>query len=116
MTQEVIEERLKEALLHDGPMEIALYELELELQLDDFRQSMEEDNDDYFFAITENKGHVAMVLIDGTGTVSINEKAREKLKEYWPAAYESNLKRLIPEFARELSRGMIPITGIKIKG
>lgn len=116
MTKKGTEERLKEALLHDGSMEIALYELELKNLLDEFRLSMEEDNDDYFFAVTENRGHVAMVLIERTGTVHINEQAREKLREYWPLSYERNLRKLIPGFAKELKKGMIPINGIKIKG
>src|SRR5690606_8941096 len=47
------------------------------------------------------------------GHVYINEQAREKLKALWPAAYESNMRRLIPVFAMQLNEGEIPINGVK---
>jgi hypothetical protein len=54
-----------------------------------------------------------MVLVEASGEVRINEQARDRLKEIWPLAYESNLQQFIPEFAEELSEGQIPITGVK---
>jgi hypothetical protein len=81
-----IEKKLKQALIHDGEMQYELYEYELEELLDEWKSSMAQDKDDYIFAVTENSGHVAMVLIEKTGEVHINEKARERLKGLWPAA------------------------------
>ena len=75
---------------------------------------MVKDNDAYFFAVTENSGHVAMLLIEKAGQVRINELAREKLKALWLGAYESNMKKLIPIFAKQLAKGEIPINGIKM--
>ena len=114
MSIKKIEKLLTRALLDDGKMEYALYEHELEEILDHLRDSMAHDKDDYIFTVTENNGDVAMVLIKKSGMVYINEQARERLKKYWPAAYEENMKRFIPLFARQLSMNEFPITGVKV--
>src|SRR5260221_4534808 len=115
MTAKEIEKLLKQALLHDGKMAYSLYEFEFEKEdLDKFKASMIRDNDDILFAVTENTGHVAMVLIEKSGQVHINEQAREKLKEFWQSFYEHNLKMMIPGFARQLSAGDLAITGVRI--
>jgi hypothetical protein len=116
MTAKRIQKLLKQALIHDGEMQYALYEYELKELLDEWKASMAKDKDDYIFAVTENSGHVAMVLIEKSGEVHINEQAREKLKALWPAAYESNMKRLIPAFAKQLNEGEIPVSGVKTVG
>ena len=113
MTAKKIEKLLKQALIHDGEMHHQLYEYELEEFLDELKSSLRKDKDDYIFSVTENSGHVAMVLIESSGQVHINEEAREELKAYWPAAYESNMKKLIPFFAKQLSAGELPINGVK---
>jgi hypothetical protein len=110
-----IEKLLRQALLHDGEMQRALYEHELAAVVDELKRSLAQDKDDYIFTVTENRGHVAMVLIEKTGHVYINEQAREKLKVFWPAAYESNLNTLIPAFAQQLHEGELPINGVKTK-
>ena len=100
-------------------MEYGLYEYELEELLDDFKESLLEDNDDFLFAITTHKNDVtghedtAMVLIEPLGTVHINELARDKLKEVWEGAYECNMKKIIPGFAKQLYEGEIPVNGVK---
>ena len=94
-----IEKLLTQALLNEGKMEYALYEYELLEMIDDLKLSMNQDRDDYIFSVTENTGHVAMVLIEKSGKVYVNEEAREKLKTLWRLAYEINLKMLIPDFA-----------------
>ena len=114
MTAKRIEKLLKQALIHDGEMKHELYEYELEEHLYEWKLSMAKDKDDYIFAVTENSGHVAMVLIEKTGEVHINEEARERLKELWPAAYEGNMKKLIPAFTEQLNEGEIPVNGVKI--
>ncbi|MGZ5012241.1 MAG: hypothetical protein ACXV74_14900 [Methylobacter sp.] len=95
-------------------MEEALYEFELKGFLKEWESSMVKDKDDFIFAITENKGDIAMVMIEKSGQIYINEGARERLKALWPVAYESNMKKLIPNFAKELSKGEITPTGVKI--
>ena len=97
-------------------MQYALYRYELEELLDEWKSSMTEDKDDFIFAVTENSGHVAMVLIEKSGELHINEQARERLKALWPAAYESNMKKLIPAFAEQLKEGEIAVSGVKIIG
>ncbi|MCP4424042.1 MAG: hypothetical protein GY803_06100 [Chloroflexi bacterium] len=113
MSVRKIKKLLKQALLHDGEMAYALYEYELEEVLDHLKSSMARDRDDYIFVATENTGDMAMVLIEKSGKVHINEQARERLKTLWPAAYKSNIKKLIPAFARQLHQGELPITGVK---
>ena len=116
MTAKRIEKLLKQALLNDGEMQYELYRHELEELLDEWKASMAKDRDDYIFAVTENRGHVAMVLIERSGQAHINEQARERLKLLWPAAYEANMKRLIPVFAEQLRAGEIPVNGVKTIG
>ena len=113
MTAKNIEKLLKQTLLHDGSMQYGLYEHELEELLDELKSSLVADKDDYIFAVTENSGHVAMVLIEKSGQVYINEQAREKLQVLWPVAYKSNIQKLIPVFAQQLHEGELPINGVK---
>ena len=110
---------LENALLNDGKMEVDLYEYEFEELLDEFKESVIQDKDDFLFAITMHKNDItgkedtAMVLIEQSGEVHINELARDKLKEVWKGAYERNMKKFIPDFAKQLYEGDIPINGVK---
>ena len=112
MTRKEIEKRLKDVLLHDGEMSQDLYESELENVRDELFSSLKRDKEDYLFTVTVTRGDVAMLLIEKSGEVYVNEEAREKLKEYWPAAYESNLKTFIPSFAKDLQNNLLPQTGV----
>ena len=110
-----IQKRLLEALLLDGEMDDGLYEYELADQADGMRESMIQDKDEYILAVTENSGSVAMLLMEANGAEYINEDARERLKTLWPEpAYSNNIIRLIPGYARNLSKGSIPLTGVKV--
>ena len=80
MTVKYTKKQLENALINDGEMYYGLYEYELEELLDDMKLSLKKDKDDFIFAVTENSGHVAMVLIDGAEQVYVNESARDKLK------------------------------------
>jgi predicted DNA binding protein len=114
MTAKKIEKLLDQALLHEGKMEQALYEHELKEVIDDLKLSMKKDKDDYIFTVTENCGDVAMLLVEKLGGVYINERARERLKTLWSVAYESNMKKLIPDFVQQLHKGELPINGVKV--
>jgi hypothetical protein len=114
MTAKSIERALQDALIGNGPMKRELYEADLEESLDFLKASMAEDGDDYIFAITENKGDVAMVLVESSGEVHINEGARERLQAFWPRSYQSNIEMFIPSFADQLEEGEIPINGVKV--
>ena len=72
MTKKDIKKLLEQTLLRDGVMHYSLYEYELEESIEEFKSSLEADQDDYIFAVTENSGHIAMVLIDRSGKVYIN--------------------------------------------
>lgn len=113
MTATEIENLLKQTLLNDGAMQYGLYEYELEELLDELKSSLAADRDDFIFTVTENGGDVAMVLIEKSGQVYINEQAREKLQALWPAAYKSNIQKLIPAFAQQLHAGELPVNGVK---
>jgi len=114
MTAKKIEKLLNQALLQEGKMERALYEYELMELLGKLKLSMKRDKDDYIFAVTENTGDVAMLLVAKSGEVYINEQAREVLKTLWSGAYTNNMKKLIPVFVQQLNRNELPITGVKI--
>jgi hypothetical protein len=114
MTAKKIEKLLNQVLLHEGEMEYALYEHELREVIDDLKLSMEKDKDDYIFTVTENRGHVAMLLVEKAGGVYINERARERLKTLWPVAYGSNMEKLIPDLAQQLHKSELPINGVKV--
>jgi hypothetical protein len=114
MSKLTTEKYLVRALLENGPMSKALFQEELEDQIDEFLKSKQEDQDDYFFAITENNNHVAMLLIDEDDNVHVNEEARAVLMTFWQkSVYEHNMLILIPQMVDELSEGYYFVTGVK---
>jgi hypothetical protein len=113
MTVKNIKKLLTNALLKDGEMQHSLYEYELQDILDDLRSSLIEDKDEYIFSVTVNNGHVAMVLIERSGELYINELARDKLKDLWRNNYTHNVKLFIPDFAKQLNKKEFPIYGVK---
>ncbi len=115
MSAKTIEKLLTEALINDGKMYQELYEYELEEQVEELRESLAEDDDDYLFVITENNGHVAMLVLDKIGEIYINEVGREKLKEIWTEAYLPNLQELIPTFAQELFDEELVVNSVKVE-
>ena len=78
-----IEKVLTTALLDDGEMIHALYEYDLAKHIDEWYEGLLADKEQIVFVVTENNGHVAMVLITEDKTIYINEEAREKLKARW---------------------------------
>jgi hypothetical protein len=104
---------LRKALLQDGKMELALYEYELEEHVDYWYEGLKADCDEFVFAVTENSGDVAMVLITQEKNVYVNEEAREKLSEFWSKTYNTNIKHLIPIMAEELANDIISVNGVK---
>ncbi len=102
------------ALLEEGEMAQSLYEYELEERIDYWYEGLKADRDDFVFAVTENSGHVAMVLIMADKTVLVNEVARSKLSEFWQHNYKTNIKKLIPMMAKELADDTLYITGVKV--
>lgn len=114
MKQRKIANTLRKALLEDGKMERALYEYELEEHIDYWYEGLKSDRDQLVFAVTENSGHVAMVLITPDKTIYVNEEAREKLAKFWIKAYENNINQLIPMMAENLANDIISVTGVKM--
>jgi hypothetical protein len=108
-----IETLLHKALLEEGKMEYSLYEYELEEHIDYWYQGLRADQDDFVFVVTENSGHVAMVLIMPDKSVLVNEVARAKLSEFWQSNYHINMKRLIPMIAKELANDSLFVHGVK---
>ncbi len=76
-------------------------------------EGLKKDEDEFVFAVNENTGHVAMVLITPDKTLYINEKAREKLQTIWPETYKANIRRLIPIMTDDLVNGNIAVNGVK---
>ena len=114
MKKRKIANTLRKALLEDGKMERALYEYELEEHIDYWYEGLKSDRDQFVFAVTENSGDVAMVLITPDKTIYVNEEAREKLSEFWPKAYENNINQLLPMMAENLANDIISVTGVKM--
>jgi hypothetical protein len=114
-----IKKALENALLNDGVMEQLLYEYEFEEIIPELIETLTADKDDYLYAITTHKNDItgqedtAMVLIEATGETHINELARAKLQEIWAGAYIRNMKQLIPDYAKQLYAGDLPMNGLK---
>lgn len=104
---------LRKALLQDGKMELTLYKYELEEHINYWYEGLKSDCDDFVFAVTENSGDVAMVLIAQQKNIYINEDARDKLTKLWSKNYNKNIKRLIPMMAEELANNIISVNGVK---
>ena len=83
MRKKTIEKNLIKALLGDGPLAKALFEYELEEHIEEYLQSKHQDDDKYFFAVTEHTNDVAMLLIDEHDKVHVNVAARTILKKLW---------------------------------
>ena len=114
MSKITTEKHLVRALLKDGGMSGALFEEELREGVEDFLKSKQQDGDDYFFVITEESGHVAMLLIDIENNVHANEEARAMLKRFWPkSAYEEHIQELLPQMLDELLNGYYFVTGVR---
>lgn len=114
MSKLTTEKYLIRALLEDGAMSKALFEEDLQDETDEFLKSKQEDQDEFFFAITEQDNQVAMLLIDKSDRVHVNEEARAVLKTYWQKlVYEHNMLILIPQMVDELNEGYYFVTGVK---
>ena len=116
MSVKTIAKNLEKALLNNGEMRRELYEWEVEEHLAYFQASLIKDNDDFLFVVTEHTNDVAMLLIEKSGQVHINEAARERLKELWKATYVENMKMLIPDFANLLHAEHLAVYGVKTAG
>ncbi len=113
MSKQKIIKNLSKALLKDGHLEIKLYQWELENHVQEYIKSKKADRDKYFIAVTEHTNDVAMLMIDELDRLLINEKARAKLKEIWGDVYTINIKKLIPQMAKNLNDGYIFGVGVK---
>jgi predicted metal-dependent hydrolase len=114
MKSKQIEMLLHKALLEEGEMAQSLYEYELEEHIDYWYEGLKADRDDFVFAVTENSGHVAMVLIMADKTVLINEVARAKLSDFWQHNYRANMEKLIPMMAKDLADDTLYVNGVRI--
>lgn len=116
MRKKIIEKNLRNALLEEGSLVNALFEYELAEHIKEYIQSKHEDGDEYFFAITEHSNDVAMLLIDESDNIHINEDARSLLKKLWQGAYKKNLQKLLPDMASQLAAGYLYAAGVKVDG
>jgi hypothetical protein len=114
MTAATITKLLKKALLEEGDMAYALYEHELKEHIDYWYKELKRDREDVVFVVTENTGHVAMVLITRDKTVYVNEDARQELMKIWKDHYASNVELLLPSMVRDLANDVFAVTGVKV--
>ena len=114
MSKKTIAKNLKKALLEDGSFARALFEYELEEDIEEYRLSKQADGDKYFFVVTEKTNDVAMLLIDEDDNIHINEDARTLLQKLWKGtAYKHNMQQLIPDMAEQLDAGYLFTAGVK---
>lgn len=108
-----IENILYNALLLNGKMEKGLYEYELEEHIDYWKKGMHKDKEEFVFVVTEKDGDAAMLLLTNKDKLFINEKARQRLQRYWKKAYENNIKKLLPLMAKQLSKEILSVNGVR---
>ncbi|MEA5573460.1 hypothetical protein [Calothrix sp. UHCC 0171] len=110
-----IEKLLRQALLDNGKMEYALFEFELEEHIDYWYKGLKRDKEELVFAVTENRGYVAMVLITKKKDIYVNQEARTFLMEQWEGeVYRKNMEILIPMMSKELANDILAVNGVKI--
>ncbi|MHC5863010.1 hypothetical protein [Nostoc sp.] len=109
-----IQTLLRKALLQDAKMEYELFEYELKEHINYWYKGLKADQEELVFAVTENSGYVAMVLITKDKIIYINEDAREKLAQLWQDSYKKNIERLLPMMADNLVNNIISVNGVKI--
>lgn len=114
--QQTIQISLFAALALDGPLSQRLYEREMAEHIGYWRQGMRRDKDDFFLAVNERDGEVALLLLDKKGQPFVNEQARRELRRRWgaPGVYASNMLLFIPDMARELAGDTIWTMGVKV--
>ena len=100
--------------MQNGEMSVALYEYELFEHIAYWYKGLKRDHNEFVFAVTENTGDTAMVLITKKKKLYVNEVARDKLFELWGSAYKSNLELLIPLMAKELANDIIAVNGVSV--
>lgn len=109
-----IQTLLRKALLQDAKMEYELFEYELKEYINYWYKGLKADQEELVFAVTENSGYVAMVLITKEKIIYVNEDAREKLAQLWQDSYKKNIERLLPMMADNLANNIISVNGVKI--
>ncbi|HRV95792.1 MAG TPA: hypothetical protein P5526_26800 [Anaerolineae bacterium] len=109
-----IEEELRKALIQNGAMTKALFEYELAEYVDYWYEGLKADRNEFVFAVTENSGQTAMVLITKEKIIYVNEMARRKLSKIWGESYLSNMKMLIPGMAEQLAHNIIAVNGVTL--
>jgi hypothetical protein len=114
MSKKSIRANLKRVLLDGEPFVLALFDYELREHIEEYLQSKQDDNDKYFFAVTEHSNDVAMLLISEDDTVYINEEARTALQALWRDAYPKNIQRLLPKMVEDLNAGYLFAVGVKV--
>lgn len=105
---------LSKALLENGPMVYVLYEYELEENIDYWHKSILKDKEDFGIVITENRSHVAMLLIEADKTIYINEAVREKLQNLWFQTYMQNMLRFVPMIVEDVLNNQFFFNGVKV--
>jgi hypothetical protein len=112
--RKALERQIRNVFLNDEIFSIEAFVEILEAEIDELSESKWIDEEDYIFAVAELRGHLGMVLIDQADEVYANEDARAMLKKLWPAAYEKNIIRLIPDMAEDLIGGDLFTMGVTV--
>ena len=89
MALKEIRRTLEQALLHEGEMHHELYEYELEEHVDYWKDSMRRDRDEFLFVVdvrmndVTHQADAALLLLESSGAIFINEPARDRLGVLW---------------------------------
>ncbi|GAB4345987.1 MAG: hypothetical protein Fur0042_11110 [Cyanophyceae cyanobacterium] len=112
--RKALERHIRNVFLNDEIFSIEAFVEILEAEIGELSESKWIDEEDYIFAVAELRGRLGMVLIDQADEVYANEDARAMLKKLWPAAYEKNIIRLIPDMAENLIGGDLFTMGVTV--
>lgn len=116
MRKKAIARTLKKVLLEGGAFSRALFEFDLEDRIEAYLQSKREDGDKYLFVIAEKSNEIAMMLIDESDEVHVNEEARALLMKFWQGEiYKSNIRLFMPDMVNELDKGNHYFAGVKVQ-
>lgn len=119
MTLKEICDVLEQVLLQDGEMDRALYEWEMEQHVEYWTAKMLQTHSEYLIVadvgmnMATGQPRAALLVLELSGVIAVNEAARDRLKTFWKDTYAPNIRKLIPAFASMLKDNQLAVHGVK---
>ena len=114
--KQLLKQALTDALLNEGSMDLALYQLRMEEEVPDWLVALRHHQDSYLFGMIAEKNSVrgvgvALILLEPPDVVLVNEAARERLQTLWQGAYEAEMRQHIHASVPALRRREVILKG-----